>query len=214
MQFLTDGSVTVSTGGIVDFDISSRTASDAALLNDWSYLQGAPTYTITVNASQANGTYKLAGNASEFAATTNITIGNGSVNYGTLQVGGSVTYSGITYKLSNSDGNLNLTVSGNNPAPVTKPDLLISAISASGTTTNLASTVSFTVKNQGNGAAGDFSSAVTNMLGNGWEIMGVGDFNGDGTDDIAWSSTVSGVTGYWQINNKQMSSWQNIGVIA
>jgi len=154
MQFLTDGSVTVSAGGIVDFDISNRTASDAALLNDWSYLGGAPTYTITVNANQANGTYKLAANASEFAATTNITIGNGSVNYGTLQVGGSVTYSGVTYTLSNADGNLNLTVAGNNPPPVLTPDLLVSEVSATGTFTNQDATVNFTVKNQGNGAAG------------------------------------------------------------
>ncbi|MBE6367109.1 MAG: hypothetical protein E7052_04275 [Lentisphaerae bacterium] len=47
-----------------------------------------------------------------------------------------------------------------------------------------------------------------------WELAGVGDFNGDGTDDIAWCNTESGLTGYWQVNNKQMTAWQNIATVA
>ena len=47
-----------------------------------------------------------------------------------------------------------------------------------------------------------------------WELAGVGDFNGDGSDDIAWRQTSSGLTGYWQINNKELTGWQNIATIA
>ena len=43
-----------------------------------------------------------------------------------------------------------------------------------------------------------------------WALAGVGDFNGDGTDDIAWCNTVTGLTGYWQINNKELTAWANI----
>ena len=52
-------------------------------------------------------------------------------------------------------------------------------------------------------------SAVTSE----WQLAGVADFNADGTDDIAWSNTGTGLTGYWQINDKQLTTWQNIAVI-
>ena len=47
-----------------------------------------------------------------------------------------------------------------------------------------------------------------------WELVGVGDFNGDKTDDIAWRNMSTGLTGYWQINNKTLTGWQNIATIA
>ena len=53
-------------------------------------------------------------------------------------------------------------------------------------------------------------SAVTNE----WTLAGVADFNADGTDDIAWSNTSTGLTGYWQINNKELTTWANIAVIS
>jgi len=53
-------------------------------------------------------------------------------------------------------------------------------------------------------------SAVTSD----WTLAGVGDYNGDGTDDIAWCNSASGQTGYWQIVNKELNSWQNIATVA
>ena len=47
-----------------------------------------------------------------------------------------------------------------------------------------------------------------------FDLAGVGDFNGDGTDDIAWCNTETGLTGYWQIKDKTLESWQNIATIA
>ncbi|MBE6367102.1 MAG: hypothetical protein E7052_04240 [Lentisphaerae bacterium] len=49
---------------------------------------------------------------------------------------------------------------------------------------------------------------------NTWQLAGVDDFNNDGTDDIAWCNVNTASTGYWQINNKNLSSWQNIATIA
>ncbi len=47
-----------------------------------------------------------------------------------------------------------------------------------------------------------------------WTLAGVGDFNADGTDDIAWASDSLNLAGYWQINDKQLTTWQNIATIA
>ncbi len=53
-------------------------------------------------------------------------------------------------------------------------------------------------------------SAVTNE----WKLAGVADFNADGTDDIAWSNADTGLTGYWQINDKTLTTWQNIATLS
>jgi len=47
-----------------------------------------------------------------------------------------------------------------------------------------------------------------------WQLVGCDDFDGDGTDDIAWCSTHNGVAGYWQIEDKTLASWQNLGALA
>ncbi len=57
---------------------------------------------------------------------------------------------------------------------------------------------------------GTFVPQVLNFKNNGWDILGIGDFNGDGTDDIAWASDSPGVVGYWQINDKELTTWANI----
>ena len=46
-----------------------------------------------------------------------------------------------------------------------------------------------------------------------WTLAGVGDFNADGTDDIAWCNEGTGLAGYWQIENRELNSWQNIAVL-
>ena len=47
-----------------------------------------------------------------------------------------------------------------------------------------------------------------------WTLAGVADFNGDGTDDIAWCNTETGLAGYWQINDKQLTTWANIAIVS
>ena len=58
------------------------------------------------------------------------------------------------------------------------------------------------------------TDSVLSAVTSDWEFAGVGDFNGDHTDDIAWRNTDTGLTGYWQINNKQLTAWANIATIA
>ncbi len=51
-----------------------------------------------------------------------------------------------------------------------------------------------------------------------WTFAGVGDFNGDGTDDIAWCNNSTNYVGYWSIINMQLdpsnSNMHDIGTIA
>lgn len=51
-----------------------------------------------------------------------------------------------------------------------------------------------------------------------WSLASIGDFNGDGTDDIAWycynNEALSGLAGYWQINDMQTTGWGTIGWLA
>ena len=47
-----------------------------------------------------------------------------------------------------------------------------------------------------------------------WTLAGVADFNADGTDDIAWCNNETGLAGYWQINDKQLTTWSNIANLA
>ncbi|MBQ4328315.1 MAG: VCBS repeat-containing protein, partial [Lentisphaeria bacterium] len=104
--------VSAYSGSVIDFTVADRKTSDGYLINDLSLINGAPDYTITVNKNQKAGTYKLAQGASNFSGS--ITIGNGTVDYGTITVNGAdVVHNGVTYSLDNVSGNLTLTVSGN-----------------------------------------------------------------------------------------------------
>jgi hypothetical protein len=44
---------------------------------------------------------------------------------------------------------------------------------------------------------GDTPPMVTELS---WQIVGVGDFNGDGKMDILWRNSVSGENGVWYMN--------------
>ena len=107
-------------GGTIDFTVSDRTTEDGYLINDLSLISGAPTYTITVSADQAFGTYKLAQGAENF--TNTISIGNGMITYGSITVNGDdLVYDDITYSLDQVDGNLTLTIAEVDLIPPEKP---------------------------------------------------------------------------------------------
>ena len=109
-QISNGAAVSAYSGGIIDFSIEKRTDSDTYLINNLSLISGAPEYTITVSALQANGTYKLAQNA---ALSGSFVIGDKKGAYGSITVNGSdFVYGGVTYSLDQISGNLTLTVSG------------------------------------------------------------------------------------------------------
>ena len=100
-------------GSTIDFTLTNRTAEDGYLINDLSLITGVPTYTITVSADQAAGTYKLAQGASSFSGS--ITIGTETETYGTLTVNGeALSYGNFSFNLLNTDGNLQLNVRKHN----------------------------------------------------------------------------------------------------
>ncbi|MBE6368361.1 MAG: hypothetical protein E7052_10730 [Lentisphaerae bacterium] len=155
MQIADGAVVSASIYGVIDFTVSNRTAADGYLINNLSLIQGNASYTITVANDQAKGIYKLADNAAAFNST--VSIGNGSVNYGKLAVGQALDYNNLTYSLSNDSGKLHLVVSDYvPPVVVNKADLIIDTISTDISTayTSQSVTVSFTIKNSGNAAAG------------------------------------------------------------
>ena len=101
--------VSAYSGAVVDFTLVGRTASDGYLINNIALVKGAPTYTITVSATQAEGTYKLAQVAENLAGT--LAIGDETTEYGSITVNGDdLVYNGKTYSLDKNDGNLTLTV--------------------------------------------------------------------------------------------------------
>ena len=122
---LSDGAaITAYSGSIIDFNVSDRSADDSYLINNLSLITGTPTYTITVSADQADGTYKLAQGAEDFAGS--ITIGDGSTNYGTLAVNdNALVYNNTSYTLNEIDGDLTLTIA---PSDVIPPELNISGV--------------------------------------------------------------------------------------
>lgn len=51
--------------------------------------------------------------------------------------------------------------------------------------------------NTNGGFVSNEANAGTGVAGNGWTVSGVGDFNGDGIDDILWRNTSSGFVTEW-----------------
>ncbi len=92
------------------FVVDQRKTSDSSIIDNISNLRNVGTYSITVKASQEMGEYKLASGAAGF--NQSITIGNGTIDYGTLTVNGAVVNGndGKAYSLTVRDGTLLLTV--------------------------------------------------------------------------------------------------------
>ena len=78
-------------------------------MNDLSIIQGTPLYMLTVDGTQANGTYVLANGAAKFDKTISVMDGSGT-ELDTLAVGSTTTIDGREYTLNLSDGALALTV--------------------------------------------------------------------------------------------------------
>ena len=104
-------SVSAHEGAILDFDLTQAVSGGDALVNALSVIQGAPTYTLTVSASQAPGTYKLAEGASGFKGTITVQNTYGD-SFGTLADGQTVYVGDSRFTLNLADGSLSVTVNG------------------------------------------------------------------------------------------------------
>ena len=92
----------------ITFDVSERTTADTVIINDISLLN-ASNYFITVNASQSNGQYKLAGNAFAYDKTITLSVKNNSQT-ARLTRGVTQTIGNKSYTVDVINGNLCLVV--------------------------------------------------------------------------------------------------------
>jgi len=109
MTFESGAVVSASAGAILDFDLTQTSTGATALVNDLSVVQGTPTYTLTVDGTEAEGVYTLAAGATGFKGT--ITVMNKSNEVlGTLAVGETVTIPGSNNTLSLSESELSVSI--------------------------------------------------------------------------------------------------------
>ena len=188
--------VSVYEGGIVDFDLTGATAGGSAFVNNLSVVKGTPTYTLTVDGTQSNGTYKLAGWATGFNKTISVVNTDGT-SLGTLTVGQTANIGSSEYTLNlGSDDVLSVSVAAVAPEPVVAPPYLTGCF-AGGIQSMLAkqSDGAVTVYREGS----TWGTGLT--LDPGWTVVGTGDFNGDGLDDFLRVNTEGYVVGEMSLTN-------------
>ena len=222
MTFESGATVIPFVGSILDFDLTQTSAGSVALVNDLSILMGTPTYTLTVSATQANGTYNLANGAAGFNKTISVMTWSdewqGTVTVGTLTVaGGETDIGGVKYTLNlGSDDVLSVTVGAEQPEPVSKRlfftgdfngDLFDTLAVQSGST--------ITIFMNGE----PWGLGVT--LDPGWNVVGTGDFDGNHIDDFLRVNEEGYVVGELsngngtfspQVLNLKSAGWDIIGI--
>ena len=117
MTFLNGAKVFASTGAILDFDLTQTRAGADALVNDLSVIDGPLSYTITVDGTQAAGTYRLADGISIFTSVIAVMNDTGR-QVGALLVGQTFTYGNADYTLNMDDNGLAISVRTIGAAPV------------------------------------------------------------------------------------------------
>ena len=220
MTFESGAEVIPFVGSILDFDLTQTEAGTAALVNDLSILMGTPSYTLTVDGTEANGVYKLAGGAAQFAGSITVQNASGEA-LGTLAVGGGTTsIGGVDYTLNlGADDVLSVTVGAVEPGPV--------GTAKSDIDGNGVSDVMFiwTGNNYAHGywmnGTSTWQSANSNHPAE-WDNLGCYDMTGDGkADSVLFGNVTSeagikgAYIGYYADANDlpDGSTWINIGYL-
>jgi autotransporter passenger strand-loop-strand repeat protein len=124
MVFESDAAVSMAKGAILDFDLTQAEAGGAALVSDLSIIKGLPTYTLTVDGTQANGVYTLAEGAADFTGTISVQSTPGK-SLGMLKVGETLSIDGTDYLLTNDNDALSVMVKGGDTPANTKWTYLV-----------------------------------------------------------------------------------------
>ena len=126
---ITQGSVDCEAGGIINLDLTGRSADDGYCVTR---VGGSPTYAVTVSADQSFGEYKLVERAGAAPVSTFI-IGDGTTEFGTITIDSDnrnslnkVCYNGINYIIVCNDNHFDLKVV--EVAPPEKPIAVVSTI--------------------------------------------------------------------------------------
>ena len=124
-----NNTVYVSSGGIIDFDLTQTSPGADARIKCG--IGGSPAYTVTVNEDQTEGVYALAEYAEGFDQTISVRNSAGT-NLGTLSVGETVLIKDTAYVLSvlpDSGGLLSLKIGETNtPSPYTSDGLIANSV--------------------------------------------------------------------------------------
>ncbi|MBR6241538.1 MAG: hypothetical protein IKQ82_08805, partial [Lentisphaeria bacterium] len=236
MYFAYGASASVSSDSIVDFDLTCATPApdDPAatpvagvvvgaipILNDFTAITGAPTFTLTVSDVLANGVYTLANNAASFVGTISVYDTDG-VGYGELGLDQTVTVNGRDYTLSLNDtvtgSDLTVTISGEIPPT---PTFSLARGDRDG---NGVSDVMFvwTGNTFAHGywmnGTNDWWSANASGVSPEWDNLGSYDMSGDGKADAVMFGNVElngskgAYIGYYQ-DGDDADGWVNIGFL-
>ncbi len=129
-------------GAVIDFDISKLSPGNEAIVNDLSLVQGTPTYTVTVSATQTEGDYVLAEGAANFTGTMTVKCAN--AEDASVTVGGaSAASGGKYYSLAVENGKLLFTVSADSSDTVPPVAPEVSASTTDPTNQNVTVTATF-----------------------------------------------------------------------
>ncbi len=203
-------------GGTLDLNISDAAPGNDYLVDEQSFVRISLDETsgcsLTVNGSQESGTYRLIEGAFDFdkAVTVKNTLGE---ELGTLMVGGTAEINGATYTLNLTNNDLSVEIVSSVVPAWTffagdfNGDLFDTLAVQSGSTVTIYQ----------NGEA--WGLGVT--LDPGWEVVGVGDFSGDGLDDFLRVNNEGYVVGEMsngngtfspQVLNLKNAGWEILGV--
>jgi len=138
--------------GNIDLNISVRTPDDGIFLDDWEWVGGNGTYSVTVSDNQRAGEYQLVKD-STCAFDTAISLRTASGTAGTLRIGGSsISVGNYTYSLksraldTSSYSRSNMIYLQVQRTAITKPDLCVRDYEVSTTSIDTAGTVKLTFK--------------------------------------------------------------------
>ena len=214
---IADGAiVNAEEGAEINFDLSDRKTTDAALVNNLSLVDGTPDFTLTVSASQDEGKYSLAGGSADFSATISVRLTDETV-LGDITVGGTLSSGEKTYSLAKANGLLSFTVSGAGVVPAP------GGLTAGDLNGDGRADVIMSITQSGHGAEGATGAWLiqkdqTPVWGNlsqrnsGWEIFGTGRTAiGKKSDDVYVRST-GNIIGAWTTDNSgNVTGWETIG---